>query len=708
MNGIWIRADERPTESHFYYFTRKFTAGKENSLEIDVCADTRYQLYINGALCCEGPCQGSWYQRYYDTVDCTDKLHEGENDVCVKVYYAHDGAFISMFKKDRAALWLTARLVCDGEDRSFRSDKDWECLRDDSVSFMQGRHVHTSIPEFERVSGKKKFSRISVSEWYEAQPQRGCYDQCGLNERYVLEKRPIPQMQTYPEKKFIKELDTKTAVELDAGKYTTAKVRFALKAAPGTVIKIIYAECRLTPNGKGGWYKNMRDEPGGLISGVYDEVTAGDGVTELAPFWYRAFRYIRLESDAPFELCDCAFSEYFYPMEDIAKFECSDGELNKMWDVSINTVRCCMHEIYVDCPYYEQQQYDMDSANEALFTYRFIQDTRMQRKCIVDMANSQIPDGMIQANYPSTRIQVIPDFSLFFIFMVRDYMMYTDDKPLVTEMTGFIDRVLEGFRRYEDERGLFGTTPYWPFVDWVPGWPNGVPLGGLEEPLTVSNLMYAAALNAAAEICDYCGKRGAASDYRERAERQNALTVKYCYDAEKGLFRNTPERPEYSEHTTLWAVLSGAFKGEEAHALMQRTIDADVDCCTFSMNHFMFRALELSGHYDHADRVLDGWRKMLDMHCTTWCENPGDPRSECHGWSSAPAYEFSAKLLGIKPATPGYATVSFDPYYPEGVDYAKGEIPTPHGKIRVEWHRENGNIKTRIELPEGIGMANDR
>ncbi len=703
MNGIWIRADERPVQSHFYYFKKKITAGKVNALSVDVCADTRYQLYVNGSLCCEGPCQGSWYQRYYDTVECGDRLIEGENEICVKVYYAHDGAFISMFKKDRAALWLRGRLVCDGESRDFRSDESWECFRDDSVSFMQGRHVHTSIPEFERVSGALKLVSVPVTCWYEARPQLGCYNECGLNEPYILEKRPIPQMQTYPGKEFTVDLKEPNVTELDAGKYTTAKVRFSVRAKPGTVVRIVYAECRLTPNGRGGWYKNMRDEPGGLITGVYDEITATDGVTEFSPFWYRAFRFIRLESDDEFELCGASFEEYFYPMHDIARFECSDEQLNRMWDVSLNTVRCCMHEIYVDCPYYEQQQYDMDSANEALFTYRYVSDTRMQKKCITDMAHSQIPDGMIQANYPSTMIQVIPDFSLFFIFMVRDYMTYTGDIPFVTEMTGFIDRVLEGFRRYEDERGLFGVTPYWAFVDWVPGWPGGVPVGGHEEPLTVSNLMYAAALKAAAEICDVCGKHGAAADYRARADRQNDLTVKYCYDAEKGLFRNTPGRNDYSEHTTLWAVLSGAFTGEDAYALMQRTIDADVDRCTFSMNHFMFRALEISGHYDHADRVLDGWRKMLDMHCTTWCENPGEPRSECHGWSSAPAYEFSAVILGVKPASPGFDTVTVKPYT-ETLDWAKGEVPTPHGKIYVEWHKENGKLSLDVSLPDGVRL----
>ncbi len=697
MNGIWIRADERPAETHFYYFKKKITAGKENALVIDVSADTRYQLYINGALCSEGPCMGSWYQKYYETVDCSDKLVPGENDITVKVLFVREGAFISTFKKDRPALWLTARFTCDGEERDFRSDKSWECLRDDSVSFVQGRNVTGSIPEFESHAAQKRLTRVGVTEWYEANTAAACFFVWGVSEQYLLRPRPIPQMQTYPAKPFRLCGDG----VLDAGKYTTAKVKFAFRAAAGVKIRVTYAECRLTPDGNGGYYKDKRDEAGGALTGNYDEVEANGGVTVLEPFWYRAFRFVKIEADGEFEIADAEYAEYFYPMDDIARFACSDPELNAMWDVSLNTVRCCMHEIFVDCPYYEQQQYDMDSTLEALFTYRFIEDTAMQKKCITDLSHSQLPDGMIQANYPSTLIQVIPGFSLFFIFMIRDYMDYVGDAAFVRGLTGCIERVLEGFRSYEDERGLFGTTPYWPFVDWVPTWGIGIPEGGTKEPLTVTNLMYSAALIAAAEIYEYCGKPGAAQDLRSRAQTLNAAVRKYCYDEEKGLYRNTPSRREYSEHTTLWAILSGAVTGEEAKALMERTLRADAAHCSFSMNHYMFRALERSGCYEYADRLLDGWRKMLDMHCTSWCENPDKPRSECHGWSSAPAYEFSAMVLGVKPASPGFRTVRIEPY-PGTLTWAEGEVPTPYGRIRVKWRKEGEEIKLDVSLPEGV------
>lgn len=700
VNGFWMRADDYSERTSFYYFKKKIWAGRDNSLLIHICADTRYQLYINGHLCCEGPCQGSEFLRYYDTANCSDKLQQGENDVLVKVMHVCEDQFISTYKKNYAALWLSAQFTCDGESRDFGSDESWTCFRDDQITFRQGEGVHKSMPEFETVAGEARLTNVPIHIWYEPQLEKGCRNCWGTSEPYLLAPRPIPQMQTYPERPF----QRLTSCEFDAGKYTTAKVRFSLRAPAGTRIKIIYAECRMTPAADGSWHKEMCDAPGGYIDGVYDEVEANGLLQVFEPFWYRAFRFIRVSAEASVEVLHAGYAEYFYPMHNIAKFACSDPSINRMWEVSIQTVRCCMHEIYVDCPYYEQQQYVLDSTLEALFTYRLTDDTRMQKKCLTDLSCAQLPDGMMRANYPSTEAQVIPGFSLFFIFMVSDYLYYTGDLAFVRSMTGTIDRILAGFRMREDARGLFGATPYWPFIDWAPAWELGVPKGGYTEPLAVLNFMYAAALKKAADINRRCGRPGTASDYEAHAEEINRLVTLHCYDAKKGLFRDTPTEPAYAEHTTLWAILSGAVEGESARMLMQRTLQSDVVRCSFSMNHYFFRALEKAGLYEIAGEVLNGWRKMLDMNCTTWRENPDQPRSECHGWSSAPIYEASAMLLGVTPVTPGYEEVSVQPHT-EGLDWARGEVPTPHGTILVSWEKVNGAIKLDVKLPEGVKLV---
>jgi hypothetical protein len=141
---------------------------------------------------------------------------------------------------------------------------------------------------------------------------------------------------------------------------------------------------------------------------------------------------------------------------------------------------------------------------------------------------------------------------------------------------------------------------------------------------------------------------------------------------------------------------------------MDRTFDGHVPVavCSFSMNHYMFRALELSGRYDkYAPTQLKGWETMLDWHCTTWCENPDSPRSECHGWSSAPTYEFSAMVLGVYPTADGYKSVRIKPNVDcYGLEWAKGTVPTPMGVISVAWEKKNGQVELDVSLPEGADM----
>jgi hypothetical protein len=73
-------------------------------------------------------------------------------------------------------------------------------------------------------------------------------------------------------------------------------------------------------------------------------------------------------------------------------------------------------------------------------------------------------------------------------------------------------------------------------------------------------------------------------------------------------------------------------------------------------------------------------------------------RSHCHGWSAGPANLFPAKILGVEPTAPGYREVSIRPQLAD-LAWAKGDIPTPRGLIRVSL---TGPTTGEIALPEGI------
>ena len=613
-----------------------------------------------------------------------------------------------MFRKERPALWVDGEISENGVSRPFGTNAAWSCRRIDAIRLYQ--LGFKSLPPMEEHLAHTEGTPLELCELYEQDLSRRGYDNCGLNDPYVLEPTSLPQMLSHPARGFSVVRRGEGFVELDAGIYTTAKIALRFRARAGKRIRLVYAECYGRPSQRHAHYpdKGVRDDAvgeGQTLFGIYDLLHATGDVQEFSPFWYRTFRFLRFEfePDADFEISELTYAPYFYPLDEDGTFKCSDSRLNEMWAISRNTVLCCMHETFADCPYYEQQQYDMDSALEALFTYRLGSDVRLPRKTLIDLAHSQMPDGMLQANYPSTSIQIIPDFTLFWILMASDYLHQTGDLRTVKELLGTVDKALEAFENLKNERGLISPTRYWHFVDWVPAWECGVPTGGNTEPLTVTCLMYAAALRAAARLSLATGKETRAKDYLARAAEMIAAVKVHCYDGEAGLYRNVPSRREFSQHTTLWAILSGAETGADATALADRTFSPSVHVeeCTFSMNHYLFRALELAGRYtEYAPRLLEGWQRMLDLHCTTWCENPDDPRSECHGWSSAPIYEFSARVLGVTPLVDGYTAVRIQPdveAFP--LSWARGTVPTPRGVISVAWERNAGVFTLTVSLP---------
>jgi hypothetical protein len=72
--------------------------------------------------------------------------------------------------------------------------------------------------------------------------------------------------------------------------------------------------------------------------------------------------------------------------------------------------------------------------------------------------------------------------------------------------------------------------------------------------------------------------------------------------------------------------------------------------------------------------------------------------SLCHGWSAGPTYSLPAHVLGVQPLEPGFAKVLVEPR-PADLAWASGEVPTPHGLVKVEWSRNPEVFRMRLRLP---------
>ena len=686
VSYIMPKADCLPVG--MYEFLKTVDLEKDEEYTVNIYTSGRYTLFVNNEYICEGPCKNHQFVRYFDTVK-TNAFKKGKNEIRIRIMHINDGFnYTTVFQRPLPEAVFEAK----SPTNTIVTDESWLARRDNTVTlnFDSRRYV----PPFERIDFNQDYTEYPVctNSMFYKDFHTDVETFYGHPTGEILEPRPIPMI--FPDEdisfKVVKSGDN--FIELDAGIYTTAKVSFDFNAPVDA--KITYAECYTFPHGKG-----VRDDISGEITGFCDTVKTTRAMT-YSPFWFRAFRFIRIEAENINSIFSGARANFWhYPVDICGDFKCSDDYYNKMWDISINTMLCCTHDTFYDCPYYEQQQYVMDSAIEASVLMRMSHDKRLIRKTIDEFAASQESSGLILANYPSTNRQVIPGFSLFWIFMLYDYLHYAKDISYIKSHISTMDKVLSYFDSTLSPEGLILKSKYWDFVDWVPEWGDlGDPNIKDGEPVTIYNMYYAYALLCAEDICKKTGRGSLGDEYRERYQNVKKAIKTHCYDNKKGLYTDGRAGSEYSVHTIMWSIISELETGDDARTIASHLNDPDISKSTFSMNYYLFRALEKCGMTNEIFNNLGGWRKMIDLHCSTWCENPDNPRSECHGWSSAPLYELSNNILGVK--------VGFDDEIViaptvANLSYAKGTVPTRFGNVKIHWEN-NDAFHIRVTAPEGI------
>jgi hypothetical protein len=497
--------------------------------------------------------------------------------------------------------------------------------------------------------------------------------------------------------------NTNRAIELDVGVLTTAYVTLPVIGGKGAKIILRYAECysgeTLTDKG------DRCDSINFTLAGHEDTYYPSGKKEEYNPFWFRTFRFVRIEvetGDESLVIEKPRLIETAYPLEVKSSFQSPNPDLSKLWEISIRTQQLCMHETYEDCPYYEQLQYTMDTRLQILFTYALSGDTRMALRTIEDYHASILPEGILQSRYPCQITQVIPVFALHWIFMLEDYYEQTGDASIPRRYRATVDNVLDWYARHVDNSGLVGRTAYWQFTDWVEKWEgqHGMSYASHAGPSTSNNLTYVLALRTAARLNRLTGRNDGAAEYDREAEAILANIEKHCWDEDAGLYREGPGMDEYGQHAQVLAVLTGLAK--DGCALMEKTLeDESLLPCSFPWMFYFIRALEQVGMYDRTSVFFDRLTGFVKLNATTIPERHYGVRSECHAWGAFPLYEFTRSLLGVRPGAPGWAAIKIRPFF-EITESCSGVVTTPTGDVEISWERIDGDIYLTGCAPSGV------
>lgn len=739
----WIWSHNRPVlKKEVCFFRKNFELNSiPEYCEVKISADTIYEFYINGKLIARDPQKSDRYRRYYRKIDISPYLQKGKNVLAAMVcHFINDEEGSRYFETGPISQMCSLRggflLICDTIPE-LSTDKSWRVLQSDSIDFVSPYlsryatdmlHVNLrdypmnfymldfddslfQIPEivtdteFERYGGITLWplteSNIPPLEEVEIKPQRITRSNL-LNAIDLIEKGSL-----------VIQPGNTVFLEIDMGQLTTSHIELSLEYTSDKPLnmRISYAESYFKRKENGELYKQKRDDLNNAIfSGESDCIRIAQNYGETKPFkfrtvFFRTFRFLRIDIDYtvhPLKLSNLRFIETKYPLKVTGDYK-GEGLENAIWDTSVRTLRLCMHNTYEDCPYYEQMQYTMDTALQMKYSYRISNDDRLARNAIDAFSASRMPDGLLACNYPAKFTQVIPGFAMFFIEMLADYYLYYADKMFTRKYMHVMDSVLQYFIQKLDGNWLFPRSDYWEFTDWVKEWHGnfGVPISKDEKIHTIYHEMLVYFLKRAAWLNKEMGFSCIADEYLTIAKNVGEAVRTHAFDKDRGLFTDTPGRKDYSVHAQIWAVLSGIVDEQEAIRLMHEVLNnKNLFQCSYSMSFYLFRALEQTGLYSKVASYMKTWEDMLALNMTTWCEDPVTQRSDCHGWSSLPIYEYTAMVLGVKPSLPGYKEILIQPFT-EGRSRASGTVATAVGDVLVRWQKAGDKLIFESEIPAG-------
>ncbi|WP_432168107.1 alpha-L-rhamnosidase C-terminal domain-containing protein [Streptomyces sp. bgisy031] len=346
------------------------------------------------------------------------------------------------------------------------------------------------------------------------------------------------------------------------------------------------------------------------------------------------------------------------------------------------------------------------------------------RNVLADLAEHQRADGWIPPASINQYTLPLFDYPLWWVTCSWDYVLYTGDKDYAERYYPQLVKVLDTwYPSVTDDAGLLskglnGTSGYGDYA-----------FLGRTGRITYYNANYVQALRDAARIAEHVGHDADAGRWRERADKVAQAVNTHLWDEAAGAYLDSATGAvRHAQDGNAIAITSGVADAERAASALahldattkRRYGNAFMDNDTLfggaSQRVYAFTSYpEFVARFESglADSAIDqikrtyGWMESHDPGITHWegigpngSLYEGAYTSMAHGWSTGVLPALTHQLLGAKPTSPGYAAWEVRPFT-GSVRWARGELPTPHGPLGVEWEREGDTFTLTVRAPRG-------
>jgi alpha-L-rhamnosidase len=668
----WVSLSGQTRPNAWYCFRKNVSLDqKPNEATAKIACDSKYWLWINGKLAVyEGQLKRGPNPRdtYYDRVDLTPYLNQGENQIALLVWYWGKHAF-SYNSSGKAGLLF--ELAAD--DRMIVTDKTWKAIRHPAYNQTNKPHPNYRLPgDNIHYDATQDIGQWQLAEYNDlAWPHVTEFGRPPAAPWNQLIERPIPQWRTdeltdYQNADKLPKVSTGEPIIAVLPKNITISPYLKINAPKGLTIDI------RTDNYKGGGEYNYRAE-----------YVTKTGVQDFESLGYLNGHTVIYTIPVGVEILALQYRQTRYDTDFVGSFECDDPFLNHLWLKARNTMNINMRDGIQD-PDRERAQWWGDAVivqGEILYAC----DTRAHaliRKAIANLVDwrksngvlySPVPAGNWNKELPQQMLASIGDYGFWY------YYLYTGDADTIA-------RAYPAVRRYLSlwKIGKNGLVVHraggWDWADW----------GENQDVTILDNAWYYLALNAAVKMAELTGNARDVKGYQQRMKsiREHfnpSLWTGQCYRS-KGYQGITDDRGHGLAvvaglaNPSLWPAIRNVLQQEHQSSPY--------------LEKYVIESLFLMNDADAAiDRMKKRYEKMVNSDVTTLWEGWGIGKegygggSYNHGWAGGPLTLMSQYIAGVAPEQPAFATYHVLPMM-GNLRQVKAVVPTVKGNIAVNLEKQ--------------------
>lgn len=630
--SIWFKDELGEDEFGEFYIPFDYAGG---NIKLYLFADSDYIVKINGKEIFCGQYHGYPDKHYYDVLDLTTELTQGKNAIVIIVWH-YGGNFFTHIDVKQGLVF--------------------EIRKNDETVVVSDRNILSKKSET-YMSGQKKYITcfLGYSFTYNANGEKNFYDadingfkhSSELTRSGVFYPRPVEKLIEMPKvtAKLIRKENNRYLFDL--GKEYVGYICFRIKSEGQENIQIAFGE-----HISDGWVRSVFNI-GRDFSITY--ITA-NGMNEFVGRFRRiGCRYIEIKSASKIE--EIGLIPVEYPIQYV-EYDFGNDIVNKIYQTSLHTLKCCMHEHYEDCPWREQALYTMDSKNQMRSSYYAFKNIKEYVKSNLRLiAMGQREDGQLNICFPCSNATYIPSFTLHFIAQVKEYIEFYNDIEFAKEIIPVLTKIIKSFLRWM-KNGLvqfIDDKNAWNFYEWKEGYDYCK-----EE---TSDLILNCLLSIALKDYDHIvHKIGYVNQFDGLINKLNEQIINNFYDEKLGIFlmySKSKKENICSEYGNSLAILAELFnESDDRLKIIERELKNDHSKMTkimLGVKNYKYDALlklDFEGNKEYVlDTIRADYTYMLNKGATTFWETiKGEDDFEgngslCHGWSSIPIYYYHRLLL---------------------------------------------------------------